>query len=233
MQGSAGVSALAFSPGADALATGNGNGSIQLWSLGLAFISRPPRWRSDQSARARRPAHPPAAFSADGGLLVTSNGHGTVRVWNVTGRRPTGPPMGSYHTVTGLALSPDGKTLAVAGRLAVNVADRYRPADRRSAAVGRDRAVPGRGVQPGRHDAGHPGRGRHGTDLGRGHPAASRPGDDRGRTGRGRRGGGVQPRRQYAGHGGRRRPGRAVERGHPPAARQAHARGPGPRHAGV
>jgi WD40 repeat protein len=115
VQGSAGVSALAFSPAADALATGNGNGSIQLWNpVGFHQPSAPLALGSVGVAAAAA-GHTPAAFSAGGGLLATGNGHGTVRVWNVTARRPVGLPMGSYHTVTGLALSPDGKTLAVAG----------------------------------------------------------------------------------------------------------------------
>jgi WD40 repeat protein len=114
VQGAAGVSALAFSPVADALATGNGSGSIELWDpAGFHQPSAPLPIGSVGEATAA--GHPPAAFSAGGGLLATSNGHGTVRVWNVTARRPTGPPIASYHTVTGLALSPDGKTLAVAG----------------------------------------------------------------------------------------------------------------------
>jgi WD40 repeat protein len=120
VQGSAGVSALAFSPAADALATGNGNGSIQLWNpAGFHQPSAPLALGSvgvgSVGAGAAAGGHTPAAFSADGGLLATSSGHGTVRVWNVTARRPAGPPMDSYRTVTGLALSPDGKTLAVAG----------------------------------------------------------------------------------------------------------------------
>jgi WD40 repeat protein len=64
---------------------------------------------------AAAPGHTPAAFSADGSLLATGNGHGRVRVWNVTARRSVGLPMASYHIMTGLALSPVGKTLAVAG----------------------------------------------------------------------------------------------------------------------
>ncbi|MGH3202365.1 MAG: hypothetical protein ACRDP5_10010, partial [Streptosporangiaceae bacterium] len=115
VQGSAGVSALAFSPAADALATGNGNGSIQLWNAAGFHQPSAPLALGSVGVGAAAAGHTPAAFSADGSLLVTSNGHGTVRVWNVTARRPAGPPMGTYHTVTGLALSPDGKTVAVAG----------------------------------------------------------------------------------------------------------------------
>jgi WD40 repeat protein len=115
VQGSAGVSALAFSPAADALATGNGNGSIQLWNPAGFHQPSAPLALGPVGVAAAAAGHAPAAFSADGGLLATSNGHGTVRVWNVTARRPVGLPMGSYHTVTGLALSPDDKTLAVAG----------------------------------------------------------------------------------------------------------------------
>jgi len=114
VQGSAGVSALAFSPAADALATGNGNGSIQLWNpAGFHQPSAPLAVGSVGVATAA--GHAPAAFSANGALLATSNGHGTVQVWDVAARRPVGTPLASYRTVTGLVLSPDGKTLAVAG----------------------------------------------------------------------------------------------------------------------
>ncbi|HJY65544.1 MAG TPA: hypothetical protein VJ254_02355, partial [Streptosporangiaceae bacterium] len=115
VQGSAGVSALAFSPAADALATGNGNGSIQLWNPAGYHQRSAPLALGSVGAAAAAAGHAPAAFSAGGGLLATSDGHGRVRVWNITMRRPAGLPMGTYHIVTGLALSPDGKTLAVAG----------------------------------------------------------------------------------------------------------------------
>jgi WD40 repeat protein len=105
--GSAGVSALAFSPGTDALATGNANGSIQLWDAAGFHQAAAPL--------AVGPVAGTATFSAGAGLLAVSNGTGVVRVWNVTSGQPAGGPLPGNGTVTGLALSPDGKTLAVAG----------------------------------------------------------------------------------------------------------------------
>jgi WD40 repeat protein len=115
VQGSAGVSALAFSPGADALATGDGNGSIRLWNAAGFHQSSSPLGVGPVSVAAAAAGSPPATFSADGGLLATSDGHGIVRVWDITGRTLAGAPLSSRGTVTGLALSPDGKILAVAG----------------------------------------------------------------------------------------------------------------------
>jgi WD40 repeat protein len=113
--GSAGVNALAFSPAADALATGNGNSSIQLWNPAGFHQPSAPLPVGPVSPATATAGGTPAAFSADGDLLATSDGHGIVRVWDVTARRLAGGPLSSYRTVTGLALSPDGKTLAVAG----------------------------------------------------------------------------------------------------------------------
>jgi WD40 repeat protein len=113
--GSAGVSALAVSPAADVLATGSGNSSIQLWNPAGFHQPAVPLPVGPVSPAAAAAGGTPAAFSADGDLLATSDGHGIVRVWDVTARRLVGGPLSSYRTVTGLALSPDGKTLAVAG----------------------------------------------------------------------------------------------------------------------
>jgi WD40 repeat protein len=53
-------------------------------------------------------------LSVRGDILAVSDGGGTVRLWNVPARRPDGRQVASHYAVTGLALSPDGKTLAVA-----------------------------------------------------------------------------------------------------------------------
>jgi WD40 repeat protein len=45
-----------------------------------------------------------------------SDGRGTVRLRNARTGRPARPPVVTGHAVTGLALSPDGATLAVTSR---------------------------------------------------------------------------------------------------------------------
>ncbi|HEY6315262.1 MAG TPA: AAA family ATPase [Streptosporangiaceae bacterium] len=114
-QGSAGVSSLAFSPSADALATGNSNGTIELWSPAVLHQPAAPLAIGAIGTPAAS-GHAPAVLSASGRILAVSDGRGTVRVWDVTANQPVGVPLAGYRTVTGLALSPDGGTLAVAGR---------------------------------------------------------------------------------------------------------------------
>jgi WD40 repeat protein len=113
--GSGAVSSLAFSPAAGGLATGSGTGTIQLWdpaefhqATGALAIGTP------EPPRAAAAGDASAALAADRVILAVNEGHGVVRLWNVRTRRPVGGPISSNHTVTGLALSPDGKTVAVA-----------------------------------------------------------------------------------------------------------------------
>jgi len=112
-QGAGNVSALAFSPSASVLATGGGNGTIELWNqVGFHQSSAPIATGTPESPAASG-GHPPAVHSR-GGILAVSGSRGTVRLWNALTRRPIGSPIASHHSVTGLALSPDGKILAVA-----------------------------------------------------------------------------------------------------------------------
>ena len=112
-QGSGRVSTLAFAPGAGALATGDGNGTITLWNPAGFHQSSVAAAAGTEESIATSGGHPPAVLSARGDVLAVSGGHGTVRLRSATTGRPIGRPIISHHAVTGLALSPDGKTLAV------------------------------------------------------------------------------------------------------------------------
>jgi WD40 repeat protein len=107
-QGSAAVSAVAF--GAGALATGHGDGSIWLWDPAVFH-----QVNATAVAGLAGPAwggHAPAALA--GGVLAVSDGHETVRLWDARTGRRIGGAIVSHRVVTGLAVSADGKTLAVA-----------------------------------------------------------------------------------------------------------------------
>ena len=123
-QSSGGVSAVAFTPGPGSagpdssgpggLATGNGDGTVQLWNAaGFHQASAPLGTSTPESATAAA-GHAPAVLSANGEVVAVSGAHGTVRLWNAITRRPIGGPIGGGQAVTGLAVSPDGKTVAVA-----------------------------------------------------------------------------------------------------------------------
>ena len=114
-RGSARVSALDFGTGAGLLATGDATGTITLWSPAGFHQSSAPVLVGTPESLAAAGGHAPAAFSARGGIFAVSSERGTVRLWNTLTGRPVGRPLASHHAVTGLALSPDGATLAVTG----------------------------------------------------------------------------------------------------------------------
>ena len=117
-QGSGAVNSLAFSPaggGPSTLATGSGTGTIQLWNpaefhqaAGGLSIGTPEPPRTALAGNAS------AVLAVGDGILAVNEGHGVVRLWDALTGRSVGAPISSDHAVTGLALSPDGKTVAVA-----------------------------------------------------------------------------------------------------------------------
>ena len=112
-QGTARVSVLDFGAGAGLLATGDATGTITLWDPAGFHQSSAPVITGTPESAAAVGGHTPAVLSVRGEILAVIGGGGTVRLRNALTGRPVGRPVVSHHAVTGLALSPDGKTLAV------------------------------------------------------------------------------------------------------------------------
>jgi WD40 repeat protein len=110
--GSGRVGALAYSPGAGILAAGGGDGTIELWDPALFHQASAPVGVGGPGASAAG-RRAPVAFAARGDALAVSDGRGTVRLRDARTGRSARPPVVTGHAVTGLALSPDGATLAV------------------------------------------------------------------------------------------------------------------------
>ena len=102
----------------DLLAAGHSDGTVQLWDVA-----------SGQRAGASLAPHAgevlSVAFSPDGTTLATGQhsaaGRSTVQLWDVNSRQPIGGPLAEQAlgtsvlgslTVSSVAFSPDGKTLA-------------------------------------------------------------------------------------------------------------------------
>jgi WD40 repeat protein len=105
--GSGGVSALAFDAGI--LAAGGGNGTIELWDPARFRQSAAP---VDTGRLAPAGGGAPAVYGARGEIVAVGSGD-RVRVWDLRTSQPAGTAITVRHTVTGIAVSPDGKTLAV------------------------------------------------------------------------------------------------------------------------
>lgn len=110
---------LAFSSDGTKLVTGGGDGALRFWDS-----------RTLQPAGAPTEGHSEAvsalAFARRGEVFATASLDGTVRLWDSASLQPIGPALADHRwieqlglstagSIWGLALSPDGKTLASAG----------------------------------------------------------------------------------------------------------------------
>jgi WD40 repeat protein len=103
------VSAVAFSPAGNTLATADWDGTVRLWDIATHRQLGAPLTAGGNSADVS------VAFSPDGKALATASYGGSVRLWDVATHRQLGAPLtASTSQVNAVAFSPDGKTLATA-----------------------------------------------------------------------------------------------------------------------
>jgi WD40 repeat protein len=99
------VSFCAFSPDGRTIVTA-GSGFVWLWDTGTGEPLGPPLAHSSGWGPLK------AAFSPDGKVLVTAGGS-SAQIWDVTTRRPAAEPLRLQGTAESLAISPDGRLVAI------------------------------------------------------------------------------------------------------------------------
>jgi WD40 repeat protein/tetratricopeptide (TPR) repeat protein len=99
------VYGLEFSPNGKTFFTGLENGEVQLWDAATVTPLGDP---------IRNPAGAISGglFSPDGQSLLVPCEDGSVRLWDLATRKERIPPLRHQGPVSGLALTPDGKTIA-------------------------------------------------------------------------------------------------------------------------
>ncbi|MEW9553636.1 AAA family ATPase [Nonomuraea sp. NPDC050783] len=113
-----GVRAMAFSPSGRTLATATASGTVRLWDAVERRQAGAPLGQADHTSVHRSVDQ--VAFSPDGRRLISAGADDTARVWDLATRRQTGRALtGHTGDISGISLSPDGRTLAT-----ISTADR-------------------------------------------------------------------------------------------------------------
>jgi WD40 repeat protein/DNA-binding SARP family transcriptional activator len=102
------VGGLAFSPDGRTLVSGSHDETLRFWDVATGQPIGEPLTGH------KAPVWYVAFDPSDGGkTLVSVDGNGTMLRWDAATRQPFGPPMDTGTETEGVALSPDGKTLAI------------------------------------------------------------------------------------------------------------------------
>jgi WD40 repeat protein len=104
---SAWVSALAFHPGGEFLATGHDNGAVRLWEVRSGKLRR--QWETGEAPISA------LAFSLDGATLAGATELRDIHLWNVPHGMNIGVLTGHTDRVTALTWHPDHRHLVSAG----------------------------------------------------------------------------------------------------------------------
>jgi len=100
-----GFSSLAFSSGGRILATGDGNGVVQLWNIPQTVL-----------AGSGTGGIGSLAFSPDGRILASVDYDGSAQLWDVANPAASAPlgslPVAMNRQITSLTFSPDSRILA-------------------------------------------------------------------------------------------------------------------------
>ena len=101
------VTAVAFSPDGQRLATSSADRTVRLWDTATGQPHGAPLTGHTDTITS-------VAFSIHGELLATASSDGTARLWDTTTGQPHGAPLtGHTGPVTAVAFSPDGQRLAI------------------------------------------------------------------------------------------------------------------------
>ncbi|GAA3383850.1 Hsp70 family protein [Cryptosporangium minutisporangium] len=105
-----GVTAVAFSPIDDLIATGDNHGDVLFWDTARNLMD------GDRMQVYEDGDVTDVAFSPDGQFLATAGSDGGIHLWDVLNRETVGAALlGHEGVVLGMAFSPDGKTLVSGG----------------------------------------------------------------------------------------------------------------------